>query len=170
MDAAAWGFIGAVVGTVVGASTSILTTLLSGRNSARLQEKADTLERLERAREFQRNNLLELQDSIFQSMRLIVRVHLEDIDHYRKGEDSKRSNLLSEELSQELMISNRKMAILTERIADSPLRNNLRELRQEMTGVLIAKSKTDSKEKLDNATNSFDRFMLQLGIVLRNNY
>lgn len=87
MDAAIWGFIGTVVGTVVGASASILTTFINARNSARLQENADTLQRLERAREFQRTNLLELQEALSQHMRLIGRAHLEDVESFRKSEN-----------------------------------------------------------------------------------
>lgn len=170
MDAATWGFIGTVVGAVVGASASILTTLISGRNSARLQEKADTLERLERAREFQRYNLLELQDSLSQNMRLIGRAHIEDVESYQKSDSGERSNLLSEELNQELMVSSRKAAILTERIADNTLRDNLKELRQKMTDVLVAKSETESREMLQIASISFEQFMVQLGVVLRSNY
>jgi len=170
MEAATWGFIGTVLGAVVGASASILTTLISGRNSARLQEKADTLQRLERAREFQRNNLLELQDSLSQQMRMIGRAHLEDVEYFRKSGSGERSNLLSVELDQELMLSSRRVAILTERIYDDSLRDNLKELRQNMTNVLMAKSKNESREMLQQASDRFEQFMEQLGVVLRSNY
>jgi len=170
MDAATWGFVGTVVGAVVGASASILTTLISERNSARLQNNADTLERLERAREFQRNNLLEIQDSLAKNMRLVGRAHLEDVESYRKDGSEGRSNFLSEELDQELMLSSRKLAILTERIADDALRNNLKELRQKMTDVLMAKSEIESSEILQIVSTGFEQFMQQLGVVLRNNY
>lgn len=170
MDTATWGLIGTLVGTVVGASASILTTLISGTNSARLQEQADTLERLERARGFQRNNLLELQDSLLQEMRLTGRAHLEGVKSYRESGSEVRSNLLSEELNQELMISAGKVAILTERIADDTLRDNLKELRQKMTNVFMAKSETESIEMLQIASTSFIQVMVQLGAVLRSNY
>jgi len=169
MDAATWGFIGTVVGAVVGASVSILTTLISGWNSARLQNNADTLKRLERAREFQRNNLLEIQDSLAQYMRLVVRAHLEDVEFYRK-DDCIGSNFLSDELEQELMLSSRKLTILTERISDDVLRNNLKELRQKMTCVSMAMSEDESRIKLQNAGTGYEQFMEQLGVMLRNNY
>ena len=170
MDAATWGFIGTVVGAVVGASASILATLLNSRNSAQLQQNADTLERMERAREFQRNNLLELQDSLSQNMRLIARAHLEDVESYRKSSTGGRSNLLSEELNQELMLSSRKVSLLTERIADNSLRDNLKDLKQNMTDVLMAKSETESRELIRSASSGFEQFMVQLGVVLRSNY
>lgn len=170
MDPAIWGFIGTVVGAVVGASASIFTTFITARNSAHLQENADTLQRLERAREFQRTNLLELQEALSQEMRLIGRAHLEDLESFRKSENDGRSNLLSEELNQELMLSRRKVAILTERVSDDILRDNLKALRQNMSNVLMAKSENESRIMIKEAGNSFEQFMQQLGLVLRINY
>lgn len=167
MDAATWGFIGTLVGAIVGASASILTTVLNSRNSAKLQQNADTFERLERAREFQRSNLLEIQDALSQNMRLVARAHLEDVESYR---NSDRNQFLSEDLSQELMLSSRKVSLLTERIADDSLRVNLKELKQKMTDVLMAKSEAESRELIQSASSEFEQFMVQLGIVLRNNY
>jgi len=169
MDSAIWGFIGTIVGAIVGASASILTTIINGRKSAQLQKERDNFERLERSREFQRNTLLELQDSLSQNLRLIGRAHLEDVASYRQN-DGVRSNLLSAELNQDIMLSNRKNAILTERISDDELRNNLKKLRQDMTDVLFAKSENESRNKLQIVSTNFEKFMGKLGVVLRNNY
>ena len=171
MGSALWGFIGTLVGAVVGASASILTTHISGRNSARLQEKEDTLQRLERAREFQRKNLLELQDSLLLHMRLIARAHLEDVKSFKEVDNNNKSNLLSTELNQELMVSNRKLTIITERIADDTLRDNLKELRNKMSDVVLkAKSVFESERMIQIASTRFEQFMVQLGVVLRSTY
>lgn len=169
MDSAIWGFIGTIVGAIVGASASILTTIINGRKSTQLQKERDNFERLERSREFQRNTLLELQDSLSQSLRLIVRAHLEDLASFRQN-DGVRSTLLSSELNQDIMLSNLKNAILTERISDDELRNNLKKLRQDMNDVLLAKSENESRNKLQIASYNFEKFMEKLGVVLRNNY
>ena len=79
MEPVTWGFLGTIVGTIVGASASIITTLITGRYSIKLQKDAISHERNERAREFQRNNLLELQNVLSSHMRLVTRAHLEDI-------------------------------------------------------------------------------------------
>ncbi len=170
MDSATWGFIGTIVGAVVGAATSLLTTLINSRHAVRLQEKMDILKKSERSREFQMNNLLELQDSLSQHMRLVGRAHIEDLESYKKGRNGERSNLLSEELNQELALSNRKLYILTERITDDELRSNLKELHQKMNKILFAKSETESRDTLQTAVTNYEQFMAQLGIVLRKNY
>lgn len=169
MDSAIWGFIGTIVGAIIGASASILTTIINGRKSVQLQKERDNFERLERSREFQRNTLLELQDSLLQNLRLIARAHLEDLASYRQN-DGVRNNLLSAELNQDIMLSNRKNAILTERISDDELRNNLKKLRQDMNDVLLAKSENESLNKLQIVSSNFEKFMEELGVVLRNNY
>ena len=57
MEAALWGFLG----TIVGAMVSIATSWINSRNETERQRQANSFERLERARAFQRDNLLNLQ-------------------------------------------------------------------------------------------------------------
>ena len=170
MEPVTWGFIGTLVGTIVGASASIATTFITTSNSRKLKQDAASLERSERARDFQRNNLLELQEALSIGMRLIGRAHLEDINSLRKSENEGRNSLLSEELNLDLMISSRKLAILTERIADQSLRDSIKKLRTEMTNVLMAKTEGESLETLQWASSTFEQTMEKLGIILRSSY
>ena len=64
MDAAFWGFAGTLIGVVVGAGATILTTLLQLRHTSQRELAADKLLRSERARDFQRKSLLELQVAV----------------------------------------------------------------------------------------------------------
>ena len=170
MEPVTWGFIGTLAGAIVGASASIATTYITARNSRLLQEGAASLERSERAREFQRNNLIELQDTLFSGMRLIGRSHLEDVESFRKDGNEGRSSMLSEELNQELMMSSRKLAILTERIADQSLRERINALRTEMTDVLMAKTESESFSAIKTASGTFEKTMENIGVVLRGSY
>jgi gas vesicle protein len=170
MEPVTWGFIGTLVGAVVGASASIFTTLITGWNSRKLQKEAAVFERSERAREFQRNNLLELQDALTSGMRLIGRAHLEDVESFRKSKDDARRTFLTEELNQELLISSRNLAILTERIADDSLRESIKALRGEMTNVLMAKSASESDQSIQQVSSTFEKTMENLGVVLRGSY
>ncbi len=170
MESVAWGFIGTLVGAIVGASASIVTTIITGRNSRKLQEDAEELERNERARAFQRTNLLELQDALSIGMRLVGRVHTEDVVSFRSGEDRDGRPYLSDELNQELMISNRKLSILTERIADDSLRENIKNLREKMSNVAMSRDENESLEALNQAAISFETTMKQLGVILRGSY
>ncbi len=170
MEPVTWGFIGAIVGTIVGASASIITTLITGRYSRKLQQDAISHERSERAREFQRNNLLELQDVLSSHMRLVTRAHLEDIKSFRDSPNESQRPLLSDELDQELSLSNRRLTILTERVADDSLRESIKALSSEMFSVIIAKSESESNEAIQNLASMFKNTMESLGFVLRASY
>ncbi|OXA93799.1 hypothetical protein [Flavobacterium hercynium] len=61
MDPLTWGFIGTLIGTVVGASATILTTIINTRNVSRKQNKLEIYKRQEIFREFQRDNYLKIQ-------------------------------------------------------------------------------------------------------------
>ena len=170
MEPVTWGFIGTIVGTIVGTSASIITTLITGWNSRKLQQDAVSHERSERAREFQRNNLLELQDVLLSHMRLVTRAHLESIKSFRDSPNKSQRPLLSDELDQELLLSNRRLTILTERIANDPLRENIKALSSEMFSVIIAKSESESNVAIQNMASMFNNTIESLGVVLRANY
>lgn len=170
MEPLAWAFIGTVIGAVVGAGASIITTVITASNARKLQQNAATIERSEKAREFQKNNLLELQEALSVGMRLTVRAHLADVEAFRQGGGNGQTSLLPEELNQELFKSNRQLSILTERVADDALREAIKRLRQAMTDVLMAREENESFSALKKASSSFEKTMGQLGNVLRGNY
>lgn len=170
METITWAFIGTIIGTVVGASVSIVTTMITGSNARKLQERAVLFERTERAREFQRGNLLELQNKLSKSMRLIIRAHLTDVKEFMQKGMIGKIPLLPEDLDHEISSLNRQLLILTERISDDVLRESVNDLRQNMTSVLFAKVENDSKTAMIIANESFEKTMLQLGQVLRDSY
>ena len=170
MEPVTWGFIGTIVGTIVGASASITTTLITGRYSRKLQQDAISHERSERAREFQRNNLLELQEAISSHMRLTTRAHLEYIKSYRDSSNQRKRPLLSDELDQELGLSNRRLTILTERVADDPLRESIKALSTEMFKVMMTKSESEINEAIQNLAPMCMKTMEGLGCALRTSY
>jgi gas vesicle protein len=170
MDAATWGVVGTLLGAVVGALASVLTTLITGWNTRKLQSHADSLSRLERSREFQRANLLDLQEALAQNMRLVARAHLEDLDHYRETPDAKFRPLLSESLDQELSESNRRLSLLTERLAHDQLRKSIKDLRDGFGRVLVARSAAESDSAFRAVVSGFEKPMEELGAVLRSYY
>ena len=164
------GFIGALLGAIVGASASIITTLITGWNSRKLTQDADSLERKERSREFQRNNLLELQDVLLDGMRLTGRAHIEAIKSFKGGAIEGRMPPISEELDQKLLESSRRLAMLTERIADDSLRESINILRGNMVDVQVATTEAESDTTLQDAISMFENTMKQLGVILRESY
>ncbi len=169
MDASSWGFLGALVGTIVGALASILTTLVSSRSANDLQLSADVLARSERARAFQRDTLIELQEVMLAAIRLVHRAHSEDVKAARQSGEWGKSKL-SEEIDQGIFQTNGKLAVLAERIGDGDLRSSLGDLRQTMTNCLLAKSEQESEHQMQQASEKMQLFMEKLGIVLRQNY
>jgi len=95
VEAALWGFLGALVG----ASASIATSWLNSRHEMARQHQADSLERIERARAFQRDNLLELQQLLQGMVRFSARAQLEDERAFRQSGEWGKA-LLSEEVMQ----------------------------------------------------------------------
>lgn len=169
MDAAIWGFIGALSGTIVGASASIFTTIFNVRNTNRLQNDAHNLERIERSREFQRNNLLELQDTLQNAARLTGRLHHENLLAAKESGIWGKS-LINEQLDQTVLSNNQKLTILIERIASDELRSNIKALRKTMTEIMFSKSELESENALRQVTDEFLATMEKLGTVLRQNF
>jgi hypothetical protein len=162
-----WGFLGTIVGTLAGASASILTTIIAEGNRHRIKSDEAAFIREEKTREFQCNNLLKLQDVISSTMRLVARAHLEDISNFRERRLESTAPMLSKELNNEILSSNRELAMLSERISDDQLRENIKLLRAKMTTVLIAKNEKESYDAFRNASSSCDESMADIGIVLR---
>jgi hypothetical protein len=162
MESAVWG----LIGTIVGALASIGTTWLSGRHSLALQEQATSLDRVEQARAFQRQNLLELQDALHDALRLVGRAHFEDLASFSKGGEWGRS-LLSEEVDEGFRIAQRKVLILIERVADDDLRSRLKKTMQSTGNVMFAQNQPESVAALKAVSGMTQDTLEQIGRVLR---
>ena len=169
MDAAAYGFVGTLVGAIVGASASVITTFIGAWNTVRLQQKANDLQRVERTRAFQRDTLIQLQDSLQDAMRNMGRMHYEDVLAFRKSGSWHKSKI-SEEVNQNFLSTNRDLSILTERIADDDLRNDVKIMRNKILEALSAGSEVESVLTLEQAAVFFNDVMEHIGKVLRGNY
>ena len=169
MSPESWGFIGTLVGTIIGASVSILTTRISNKNAIQIQEDIVKNERKERCREFQRNNLLELQEKLFYAIRLVNKAYLEDLDNY-KISNNWRSSLLSPELDEEIGNCKRELSIKTERIGENELRNEIISLNKMITDFLLERKYEIVEQKLKILSDTFMNMMPKLGKVLRENY
>lgn len=169
MSPESWGFIGTLVGAIVGASVSILTTRINSKNAIQIQEDIEKNARRERYREFQRNNLLELQEKLAWAMRLVTKAYLEDLDNYEKSNNWK-SSLLSPALDEEIGNCFRELSIKTERIGENEIRNEIINLRKSMADLLMERTYEIAKQKQINLANAFSQLMPRLGKVLRDNY
>lgn len=170
MDANLWGFIGAVIGTLVGATASIVTTVINAKSTYKLQAQANSDSRLDRARDFHRSNLLELQEILSDHMRLIAKAHLAHaafLDQYPNAPEEFR---LSDELDESIRLANRKLSIRIERVADNTLREKIKAVRSVSNSVSDAKSADESYLMFQKAGEAYQEMETVLGAVLRSYY
>jgi len=111
MDAAVWGFIG----TVVGALVSVMTTMISARNTEKLHRRTAEHDLRIREQQFQRENLLQLQGEINSLVRMVSMTFLADwpaLEVHRPDEEIMRQTF-------------RNVALLASRVADESLRSQI---------------------------------------------
>jgi hypothetical protein len=162
VEAAIWG----LIGTVVGALASIGATWLSGHHSMALQQQAKSLDRIECGRAFQRKNLVDLQDALHDAMRMVSRAHFEDLVSFAKGGEWGGS-MLSAEVDEGVRLTQRKAAILIERVADDELRSDLKRSMKALTQALLAKSHTEAVAAMEAAGAMAQDTLEHIGRVLR---
>lgn len=165
INSAIWG----LLGTVVGAIASIGAAWLAAYNSSRREHTKLEEDRAERARSFQRQTLIDLQDALHDAMRLVHRIHIEDQRHHRNGQ-SWGKNLIDSNLDEEMRVENRKIAILIERVADDSLRKQLKQLMQKITQVLFAESEQEASSALMQVSTTALTVLEQAGTLLRTYY
>jgi len=165
MESAIWG----LVGTIVGALASIGTTWIAAQSASKLQKHSSSHERAERERAFQRETLLELQDALHDGLRMMARAHLENgVSFKQSGEWGK--SLLSEEVNEGIRLANRKVSILIERVANDPLRSELKDIMKASGQVSLAKSQAEAEANFNRAIFAANDVMERLGNVLRSLY
>lgn len=165
MDAAVWG----LIGTLVGAFASISTSWLATRTSSRLQQEKLNDERRERARTFQRQTLLDLQEAIHDALRLVNRGYIED---YQANRSTKAwgKNMLSEEVNEGIRLAQRRVAMLVERVADDELRMQIKTLSGRTGQVILSKSEQEARLYLEQSALEAERVFERLGVALRLHY
>jgi hypothetical protein len=165
MEAAAWG----LLGTLVGAMASIATAWMASRSSNRIQSEKHAEERAERAKEFQRETLLALQEAIHDALRLNARAHFEDVASFRKTGRWGRE-LLSDEVNDGLILSRRKVAILIERVVDASLRTDVKSLMRVAAKGGFAQSEQEAEMNLFELSERMTPLLENIGSVLRSHY
>ena len=165
MEAAFWG----LLGTIAGAAASIATTVLASRNAATLQSAAAALEREEKSRAFQRETLIDLQDSVHDELRAVALLFMADEAAFRESGAWGRK-LLGEELNTKVHLAGRRTLLLRERVADDELRDHIQSLRDLLTGVQMARDRVVAERVNADAMQMGTAVMEHIGKVLRSLY
>ncbi|VTU29927.1 hypothetical protein [Variovorax sp. PBL-E5] len=165
MESAVWG----LLGTLVGASASIVASLITSRSSVRLQANAASRELLDKHRAMQMQTLLELQEAVNKEMRAAAKANIADEMEFRRSGEWTRP-LLGEALNQENFEAGRRTAFLVERVADDALRAQVNATRESCTAVLLARSRSAADVALKQMTERGMKAQQDLGVVLRRLY
>ena len=165
MDAAAWG----LIGTLVGALASIATTWIASRSAHRIQSEKQAEERAERAKEFQRETLLALQEAIHDALRLNTQAYFEDVAVFKKSGVWGRG-LLSDEVRDGLRLSCRRVAILIERVADASLRTDVKSLMGVAVKCGFAQDEQEAERYQFELSERMTPLLERIGGVLRSHY
>ena len=169
MEPASWGFIGTILGTIVGASASIFATYLNGKNSINIQKSTEKFKREELFREFQRDNLLKLQDEFSIGMRFIGKIHFESLNYFRINNEWKGFRL-SDDVDTGISTSFQNLMKLTERVNDDKLRTKIIDIRKEMARFTVSEVESENLIYIKKLTDKYEILMTEIGIELRNNY
>ena len=169
MDAMTSGFIGSIIGTIVGASASILTTIISNKNSLKIQSQIEKHNSKQIFKEFQKLNFLEVQERMSKQLRLLGKIYIEDSKNFKKT-NNWRGTSLESMLDNDLANSFREFTILIERVDDSQIRKELKAFNELMGSSLFSKSKIENETKLNKLRKDYTHLMDKIGIALRSNF
>ena len=169
MDPQTWGFLGALGWTVVGASASIITTVINARTVSRNQNSLEIYKRQEIFREFQRDNYLKIQESTYRAYRLVSLLYVEDLQNL-KNSGQWQQGILNAENSNELLFTVQNLTMYLERIQNEKVREEIRNLTGKMIRVSHTSDLKESNQLLAEIHLDISSAMKILGTELRNNY
>ena len=164
MDAV-WG----LIGTLIGALASIGTTWITARNASTQQIAIAERARDEQNRTFQRETLLELQTAVSDILRLVSRAHFQDLVAFRSGTTWGR-NMLDDALDAEMGTTFRKISLLTARVVDDQLRQEIQQAVASAAHVSAAVDEQSAMGQLSIAMDAGSALMGRIGVNLRQQY
>lgn len=165
VNAAVWG----LLGTLVGAATSIGTTWLANAHSAKLEAQKARDQQGETARAFQRQTLIDLQDAIQDLMRQVTSAHHFYFRSVRAGL-AWGHEPIPDNLSEAIRETFRKVAILKQRVANQPLREQVSKFTVDVAEVLRADDAEGAERLWRYAMTEHESMSNSVGAVLRSYY
>ena len=163
---ALWGFIG----TIIGATASIIATIINTKNMNKIQQNIELAKKQERHNEFQCENLKKIQEELIYNIRLIAEVHLSDTNYYTENSSVNNRPFVKEPLNTKLRESKQQLLILNERIGNDELRIKINNYRKLLFEIEIASSKNESEIAITNIISSFEVLNSDIGDQIRKLY
>jgi hypothetical protein len=122
--------------------------------------------RTQKRNEFQRQTLLDLQDSVMKLMQTTAAAHQSDMTQYGKNGIWQKVRY-SDEINKDSQFANAQSAILGVRERNDDVRELLQLLKSETTTVVRAKSREESEKAIQSVGRLFVSLNDQIGRVLR---
>lgn len=161
--------INSFIGVIVGATVSIATTLISNKKDLRLKKMSISFERKEKARSFQRETLLVVQESIQKSIRYMAEAYNYDKSQYKKTNVWHKCPL-NDELDKNIFQTNKVLTLHVERVSNDILRSAIKDLQTLITDCTIAVNSEKADTTFNDATIVYTNVMEEIGKVLRELY
>lgn len=167
MEPIAWNFLSTLGGAIVGASTSIFVTYLQNKKAMDLQSSENIIKQREISREFQRSNLLKIQDSLVLVTRSHFQGYLEDLRMFKQDGGFWGKQLLGENISESMRSSLQEYSMLSQRVTNDALREKLLEFRSKAVAVTSSSSQEHAESAVSELLLSADEIANDIGSVLR---
>lgn len=166
MNSAEWSFISVALGTTVGAAASILTTLIANAHQTRLHSREESRRRAEDFKAFQRQNLLEVQETFQEVARDAFALQFAYLKAHNRGSPWGKV-ATDDDLSIHFARANRRLFALVERVADDALRSSLDEAHKQQIDISLSSSREQFETRCAAAEAPYRDVMSRLGEVLR---
>ena len=166
MNAATWGFIGTIVGAVVGTAGTLFATWLQQAHASRREREASERDAAERRRAFQRDTLMELQEALAALVRYYGRAqHLDEMEWRKTGTWGR--SLLPEDVDSGTQNTTVRMILLSERIDDDDVRQHIRAFNDGLARLAISTDRDEAQDIMAGAVADYAAIQGEVGAVFR---
>ncbi|WBL25096.1 hypothetical protein [Zunongwangia sp. HGR-M22] len=167
MNSELYGFIGTLVGTIVGASSSIFATLITNKGNSRNQRRIENFKNNLIVKELQRENCMQAQETMLNLLRF-TSLHLLDIINAEKNSNSPVS--FDEKVNEKCSENIRKLNLITQRFSNRKLADQIIEFRSLCSEFIMIDDKTQGFNLMSEVKNKYEIAFDKIGEELRKNY
>jgi hypothetical protein len=145
-----------------------MTTWLTNLHAAKLDTRKAQEERLETARAFQRQTLLELQEAVNEMTRIAVEAYAHDAAHFHAGEAW--GTVPRQENASDLYAAARTVGTLSQRVVNAALRLEVAKFTETLLKMVSAQSHESATTAREVVMSGFPALSMSTGECLRSYY
>ena len=166
MEPVTWGVIGTIIGAFVGASASVLTSLIAAKSSRKSLLDIEAFKKMQLAKEFQAENLIKLQDLLHNQFKTVHEAHkMNEKSFMSEGKESS----FTVDINTDLLKFGLEINKLAERVKNDDFRANIKKNQEAIVIYLRAKSQTEEVKLFKIVSDGFNSINESVGYELRSN-